>query len=87
MKKLKPAPRAFRGELPPGYPEPGELKPVKIKTVLEEYRTLAIVFGILALALAAYFIKAILHAPVHQSPPEPSVYVEMVPQNAPAKPR
>ena len=85
MKKLKPAPRAFRGELPPGYPEPGELQPIKIKTVLEEYRALAIVFGILALALAAYFIKSILRAPVHQPPP-PSVYVEMVPPSAPQPP-
>ena len=86
MKKLKPAPRAFRGELPPGYPEPGELQPIKIKTVLEEYRALAIVFGILALALAAYFIKSILRAPVHQPPPPPSVYVEMVPPSAPQPP-
>jgi hypothetical protein len=86
LKKLKPAPRAFRGELPPGYPEPGELQPIKIKTVLEEYRALAIVFGILALALAAYFIKSILRAPVHQPPPPPSVYVEMVPPSAPQPP-
>ena len=86
MKKLKPAPRAFRGELPAGYPEPGELQPIKIKTVLEEYRALAIVFGIVALALAAYFIKSILRAPVHQPPPPPSVYVEMVPQSAPSAP-
>ena len=86
MKKLKPAPRAFRGELPPGYPEPGELQPIKIKTVLEEHRALGVVFGILALALAAYFIKSILRAPVHQPPPPPSVYVEMVPQSAPQPP-
>ena len=87
MKKLKPAPRAFRGELPPGYPEPGELKPIKIKTVLEEYRALAIVFGILGLALAAYIINAIVRAPVRQPPPPPSVYVEMVPPGAPSPPQ
>jgi hypothetical protein len=87
LKKLKPAPRAFRGELPPGYPEPGELQPIKIKTVLEEHRALSIAFGILALALAAYFIKSILRAPVRQPPPPPSVYVEMVPPSAPTPPR
>jgi hypothetical protein len=85
LKKLKPAPRLFRGELPPDYPEPGGLRPVKIKTALEEHRALAIVFGILALAFAAYFIRSILRAPSHQPPPPPSVYVELVPQPAPAK--
>lgn len=87
MKKLKPAPRAFRDELPADYPPPGELQPVKIKTVFEEHRALTIVFGIAALALAAYFVKWIVLAPAHQPPPLPSVYVEMVPQNAPAKPQ
>ena len=87
MKKLKPAPRVFRGELPPDYPEPGGLQPIKIKTALEEHRVLGVVFGILALALAAYFIKSILRAPVRQPPPPPSVYVEMVPQSAPTTPR
>jgi hypothetical protein len=87
LKKLKPAPRAFRSELPPDYPEPGELQPVKIKTMIEEYRGLAIVFGILALALAAYFIKSILRAPVRPPAPVQSVYIEAVPQNPPAKPQ
>ena len=87
MKKLKPAPRAFRGELPPDYPQPGGLRPVRIKTVLEEHRALAIVFAVVALAFAAYFIKSVLRAPAHQPPPPPSVYVEIVPQRAPAKPQ
>jgi hypothetical protein len=87
LKKLKPAPRAFRGELPPGYPEPGALPRPKIKTMFEEHRALAIVFGILALALGAYIIKSILRAPTHQPPPPPAVYVEMVPPSAPAKPQ
>ena len=78
MKKLKPAPRAFRGELPPDYPEP--LPPYKVQTLLEEYRVLAIVFGILGLALAVYFVKSILAAPPPPpAPPPPSVYVEIVP--------
>jgi hypothetical protein len=87
LKKLKPAPRAFRGELPADYPPPGELQPVKIKTMFEEYRALTIVFAVLALALAAYFIKWIVLAPAHQPPPLPSVYVEVVPQTPPAKPQ
>ena len=87
MKKLKPAPRAFRSELPPDYPEPGGVPPAKIKTMFEEHRALSWVFGILALAMAVYFVKSILRAPVHQPPPPPSVYVEMVPQSAPTTPR
>lgn len=85
MKKLKPAPRAFRSELPADYPPAGELKPVKIKTMFEEHRALTIVFGILALALAAYFIKSILRAPPPQPPPVQSVYIEAIPQSPPAK--
>ena len=67
MKKLKPAPKAFRGELPPDYPEP--LPAYKVQTLLEEYRVLAIVFAVVALALAVYFVKSILTAP----PPPPPV--------------
>jgi hypothetical protein len=48
---------------------------------------LAIVFAVVALAFAAYFIKSVLRAPAHQPPPPPSVYVEIVPQRAPAKPQ
>ena len=88
MKKLKPAPRLFRGELPPDYPEP--LPPYKVPTLLEEYRVLAIVFGIAALALAVYFIKSILMAPPPPPPPPPpapqAVYIEPVQPSAPAKP-
>jgi hypothetical protein len=85
LKKLKPAPKAFRGELPPDYPEP--LPPYKVQTLLEEYRALAIVFGILALALAVYFIKSILTAPPAPPPPVQSVYIETVPAAPPAKPQ
>jgi hypothetical protein len=85
LKKLKPAPRAFRGELPADYPPDGELKPVKIKTMFEEYRALTIVFGILALALAAYIIKSILRAPPPKPLPVQSVYIEAIPQSPPAK--
>ncbi len=77
MKKLKPAPRAFRGELPPDYPDP--LPAYKVKTLLEEYRVLAIVFGVLGLALAIYFVKSILRAPPPPAPVLQSVYVETVP--------
>jgi hypothetical protein len=77
LKKLKPAPRAFRGELPPDYPEP--LPPYKVQTLLEEYRVLAIVFGIVALVLAVYFVKSILTAPPPPAPVQQSVYIETVP--------
>ena len=81
MKKLKPAPRLFRGELPEGYPEP--LPPYKVPTLLEEYRVLAIVFGVIALALAVYFIKSILTAPPPLPPAQQAVYIETVPPSAP----
>jgi len=85
VKKLKPAPRLFRGELPPDYPEP--LPPYKVPTLLEEYRGLAIVFGVLALALGVYFIKSILGAPPPPPPPAPQpVYIEPVQPSAPPKP-
>jgi hypothetical protein len=85
VKKLKPAPRLFRGELPPDYPEP--LPPYKVPTLLEEYRGLAIVFAVLGLALGVYFIKSILTAPPPPAPPAPpAVYIEPVTPSAPAKP-
>ena len=52
-------PRSFRGEESNGYPEPGAIREYKARSMLEEYRGLAIVFAIIALALAAYFIKSI----------------------------
>jgi hypothetical protein len=50
--------------------------------MFEEYRGLAIVFAILALALAAYFIKSIRAARPPPPPPTQSVYIEVVPQNS-----
>ena len=71
-------PRAFRGEAP-RYPEPGAISEYKARSMIEEYRTLAIVFAILFLALAAYFVKSILTAPKPPPPPIQSVYVDVVP--------
>ncbi|GAC1303264.1 MAG: hypothetical protein NVS9B2_06010 [Steroidobacteraceae bacterium] len=48
--------------------------------MLEEHRALAIVFGMLFLALAAYFVKSVLAAPKPQPPPVQSVYVDVVPE-------
>jgi hypothetical protein len=77
-------PKSFRGELPPGFIEPGAIKEYKARSMIEEYRVLAIVFGILALALAAYIIKSILTAPAPPPPPVQSVYIETVsPKTAP----
>jgi hypothetical protein len=53
--------------------------------MLEEHRGLAIVFAILALALAAYFIKSLRAS--RPPPPAQSVYIQMVPQNAPPVPQ
>ena len=57
--------------------------------MLEEYRGLAIAFGILGLALAAYFIKSMMAAPKPATaPPQPqSVYIETVPPAKDQSPR
>jgi hypothetical protein len=54
--------------------------------MLQEYKALAIVFAILALALAAYFIKS-LRAPRAPPAPAQSVYIQVVPQNGPPVPQ
>ncbi len=71
-------PRSFRGEAP-RYPEPSAINEYKARSMIEEYRTLAIVFAILFLALAAYFVKSVLRAPKAPTPPTQSVYVDVVP--------
>ncbi len=76
-------PRVFRGEEPRG-PAPGDLHEYKARSMIEEYRGLAIVFAVLGLALAAYFIKSMLAAPTPAAPPAESVYIETVPP--PSKP-
>jgi hypothetical protein len=78
-------PRSFRGEESRGYPEPGAIQEYKARSMLEEYRGLAIVFAVLALALAAYFIKS-LRASRPPQAPQP-VYIQAVPQNAPPVPQ
>jgi len=54
--------------------------------MLEEYKGLAVVFAILALALAGYFIKSLRSARPPAPPPAQSVYIQVVPQNAPTNP-
>jgi hypothetical protein len=77
-------PRSFRGEESRGYPDLSAIREYKARSMLQEYKGLAIVFAILALALAAYFIKSLRTA----RPPTPtqSVYIQVVPQNAPPHP-
>ena len=77
-------PRSFRGEESRGYPEPDAIQEYKARSMLQEYKGLAIVFAILALALAAYFIKS-LRAPRPPTPTQ-SVYIQVVPQNPPPHP-
>ena len=69
--------RVFRGEEPRG-PQPGELQEYESRSMIEEYRCLAIVFAIIGLALTGYFIKSILAAPKPSPPPVQSVYIETV---------
>jgi len=80
-------PRSFRGEESRGYPEPGAIQEYKARSMLQEYRGLAIVFAILALALAAYFIKSLRAARPPSPPPAQSVYIQVVPQNAEPAPQ
>jgi hypothetical protein len=51
--------------------------------MVQEYRGLAIVFAILGLGLAVYFVKSVLRGP-HVPPPPPaqSVYIEMIPRKS-----
>jgi hypothetical protein len=80
-------PRVFRGEEPIG-PQPGDIQEYKSRSMVEEYRGLAIVFAILALALTAYFIRSMLRAPKPAPPPVQSVYIEpLPPKKPPAAPR
>jgi hypothetical protein len=77
--------RVFRGEKSRGFPEPGELQEYKSRSMVEEYRGLAIVFAVIGVLLAAYFIKWIILAPTPPPPPVQSVYIEELPQK-PAPP-
>jgi hypothetical protein len=74
-------PRWFRGEAPPTL-LPGDVHNYKARTMVEEYRVLAIVFAIIAIALTAYFIKWVVLAPKKPPPPVQSVYIEPIPQPA-----
>jgi len=64
-------PRAFRGERPE-IPLPADVHKYRPRTVVEEYRTLAIVFGIIAyfvawlvMPLAPVLLPADLSAPAN----------------------
>jgi hypothetical protein len=72
-------PRTFRGEQSSGHPELRPIRKYQVPSVFVQYKGVSIVFGILALGLAAYFIKWMLAAPHPHAPPLPSVYIEMVP--------
>ena len=78
-------PRAFRGERPE-IPLPADVHKYKPRTMVEEYRTLAIVFAIIAVLLTAYFIKWVVLAPKKPPPPVQSVYIETLPPQAPSAP-
>jgi hypothetical protein len=83
---LKPAvPRSFRGEESGDYPEPGSIQRYKPPSVLAQHKGVGLLFGILAFALAVYFVKS-LRAARPSPPPTQSVYIQVVPHNAPPKP-
>jgi hypothetical protein len=73
------APKSFRGEESSGYPDPAAVSRYKARSMIEEYKGLAVVFAILFVALAVYFVKSILAAPKPAPPPTQSVYIEVVP--------
>ena len=79
-------PRRFVGEESRGFPEPGEITEYKARSMVEEYRGLAIVFAVIAVALAAYFIKWVIFAPKKPPPPVQSVFIETVPQKPASAP-
>jgi hypothetical protein len=76
-------PRTFRGEQSSDAPEPRAYRKYEAPSVLAQYKGLSIVFGILALALTAYFIKSLFAAPHKPPPPAQSVYIDVVPQKGP----
>jgi hypothetical protein len=71
-------PRSFRGEESSGYPDPAAVSRYKARSMIEEYKGLAVLFAILFAALAVYFVKSILAAPKPAPPPTQSVYIEVV---------
>jgi hypothetical protein len=77
-------PRSFRGEEPNGYPDPRSMVQYKPPSVFAQHRALAIVFGIIFLALAAYCIKSMLTPPV-TPPPEP-IYIQPLEPAVPPPP-
>ena len=75
--------RTFRGEASPDAAsaaiDPRAINDFRPKSMIEEYRGLTILFGILAVALALYFVRSVLRAPKPAPPPVQSVYVDVVP--------
>jgi hypothetical protein len=79
--------RIFRGEESAASSDPVAVNDFRPKSMYEEYRGLTLVFAILALALAVYFVVSMLRAPKPAPPPVQSVYIEALPQKDPPAPR
>lgn len=77
-------PRSFRGEESRGDEALRAIAKYKARSMVEEYKGLAVFFGILFFALAACFVKSMLWAPKPQ-PPVQSVYVDVVPPASPGR--
>jgi hypothetical protein len=74
-------PKVFKGEESRGY-TPDSIRKYESRSMVQEYRSLAIVFAIIGLALAVYFVKSLLRGPHVPPPPPQSVYIEVVPRKA-----
>jgi hypothetical protein len=74
-------PKVFKGEEARGY-TPDSIRKYESRSMVQEYRSLAIVFAIIGLALAVYFVKSLLRGPHVPPPPPQSVYIEVVPRKA-----
>ena len=79
-------PRVFRGEEAVDLSPTDVLPEYKPPSLLTQHKGVTIVFAILCVALAAYWIKS-LRAARNAPPPVQSVYIDMLPQTPPPQER
>ncbi len=72
-------PRVFRGEDQAGLAPTDVVPEYKPPSVFAEHKIIAVIFGMVCIGLAAYWIKSIWTAPKPTAPAAQSVYIEMVP--------
>ncbi len=74
-------PKSFAGERSSDDPPPYVGYEYKPPSILAEHKVLALVFGVLFLALALYCYFAV-YKPLEYPPPPRPVYIDAVPQSA-----